>query len=178
MNDLHLLSYPKIDRNKTVEVTRYDETLKTTVQNLYHIMDDMQSLCLAAPQVGLNQSIFVLSSSELIETQHCFINPKIIQQENMTPCESNCLYFGDVPVMIKRPQKIEISYFDETGTVQNMTAENSLAAILAYQVDCLNGILVIDHMSKLKRERFLKKRQKAMLNSHTCSTACDHEHHH
>ena len=108
----------------------------------------------------------------------CFINPKITHQENLSLCESNCLYFGDVPVMIKRPQKLALSFFDENGSPQNMVAESSLAAILAYQIDCLNGILVIDHMSKLKRDKFLKKHKKFMLNSHQCGQGCDHEHHH
>ncbi len=178
MTNLTLLSYPKIEKIKAASVTSYNESLQDSIQKLYDVTEYLPSLCLAAPQVGLNLAIFVLAQSELSDTRQCFINPRIMHQENMILCESNCLYFGDVPVMIKRPQKLEISYFDENGTPQSMVAASSLAAILAYQIDCLNGVLVIDHMSKLKRDKFLKKHKKLILNQHQCGQGCHHEHHH
>lgn len=175
MSNLSFICYPDAPRSQAHEVSTFDEALHHTIQDLYSTMREAETWCLSGPQVGINQSIIVLSASEISHEQQCFINPKVIRKLGQTSYTSDCLYFPGVEMILKRPQLLEISYMDETGKQKTLIAEDGLAAILAYQIDCLKGVLVIDHMSKLKRDRFLKKYALAMKH-HACGTSCSHDH--
>ncbi len=176
MTNLYFQAYPEIEQQEMSAITQFDDELQDKIAQLFQTMEEGETWCLAGPQVGIHLPIFVLSASDYLDSKACFINPKITHQEGETAYTSNCLYFPGVETVIKRPKKITISYVDEKGQPQEMVAQDALAAILAYQVDCLHGILVTDHMSKLKKEIFLKKYFKAM-SQQSCGQSCDHAHH-
>lgn len=177
MTNLSLLFHDQVTRRACTLVTDFNDEVKATVNQLFQAATAFEALCLAAPQVGIDLSIFVLNTSEINEQAQAFINPKILHQSGETSYVSNCLHFPGIDYTLKRPKTIELSYFDENGQEHLMTAQNGLASIIAYQVDSLNGILITDHMSKLKRNMFIKKFEKAMLHHHGCGESCGHDHH-
>ena len=176
MKQLYFRAYPDVLTKPARTIEAYDETLRNEVHRLMSTMEHVGIWCLAAPQVGLNKALFLIPSSHLLAKSTCFINPTVVEKQGEFPFASECLYFPGMKALVNRPQRIHIRYTDEFGSPQEIVAENELAAIIDYQMDCLQGKLVTDHMSKLKKDSFLKKYKKVM-NEDACGHGCGHDHH-
>lgn len=115
-------------------------------------------VCLSAPQVGIHYRMFIIKHQA---NDKVFLNPEVVYKSE---CENNaldaCLSFPGMTQVIKRPSKIEIKYFDENFKEQKIEADGFFARCILHEMDHLNGALLIDHLSRLKKEIIVKKMKK------------------
>ena len=148
--------------SKPVEVV--DDSIRALMDDMLETMYDAPGIGLAAIQVAVAKRVLVLDvAREDEEPQPLFIaNPEIVwASEELNVYQEGCLsipdYYGDV----ERPSRVRVRYLDRDGKVQEMNADGLLATCVQHEIDHLNGVLFIDHLSRLKRERVMKKYTKA-----------------
>lgn len=180
MTVLNILSYPsKALRNKVVSSTSIDEKILEDVKLMFETLYAANGWGLASTQVGLTSRIFVMDISPDQNQPTCFINPEIIERKGSVESEEDCLSFPGVYIKIPRAKQIQLQYQNEKGEVETQTFEGLLACCIQHGVDSLNGVLFIDHLSKLKRDRLMKKFDKLKASHHSGHVHgpdCDHHH--
>lgn len=140
-----------------------DET-RALVADMFETMYEAPGIGLAAIQIGVLSRVIVmdLSKREAEAEPRVFINPEITwSSEETSLYEEGCLSIPDIHEDVERPSRVKIRYLDLDGNRQEEDAEGLFATCIQHEVDHLNGILFIDHISKLKRERIIKKFAKA-----------------
>lgn len=122
---------------------------------------------LAAPQIGISQRLMVIDCGKDDAAElHKMVNPEIISlSETHNVLEEGCLSIPDQTAEVERPAEVSISYLDENGTAQIMAADGLLAACIQHEIDHLNGILFIDHISRLKRDMIIRRVTKELRQS-------------
>ena len=118
---------------------------------------------LAAPQIGLNLRIFVLDAGSREDEKNpiTIINPKILSfGEEIVSYEEGCLSFPEHFAEIDRPEKIDIEFLDENNNKKSHKFVGFESRIIQHEIDHLNGILFVDHLSRLKRDVILRKMKK------------------
>lgn len=119
---------------------------------------------LAAVQVGeMNRLITIdVSRDEDVKEPHVFVNPEILwKSEDLSVYEEGCLSIPDYYEEVERPARIRVRYTNLAGEPEEIEADGLLATCLQHEIDHLDGVLFIDHISKLKRDRVTKKFVKA-----------------
>ncbi len=134
------------------------------------LMDDMLETMYAAPgiglaaiQVGVPQRIVVIDAADEGEPKNplFLINPEIVALGQTTRLyEEGCLSIPDVRVDIERPETVTIRYVDRDGTQKELAAEGLLATAIQHELDHLDGQLIIDFLSRLKRDMIIRKFKK------------------
>ncbi len=145
-------------------IAQFDDKLKTLVNDMLETMYDAPGIGLAAIQIGVAQRLLVidLAKEEEPKAPMVFANPEIVSiSEELSTYEEGCLSIPDYYEEVERPAKIKLKYQDETGKSCEMEADGLLATCLQHEIDHLNGIMFIDHISKLKRTRVMTKFTKA-----------------
>ncbi|MBV1700957.1 MAG: peptide deformylase [Hyphomicrobiales bacterium] len=146
-------------------VMTFDVPLRRLLDDMLETMYDAPGIGLAAIQVGVEQRILTidLARKEEEEKKPIFvINPEIIWvSPEMSPYEEGCLSIPDFYEEVERPSRVKVRFQDETGKPVELEADGLLATALQHEIDHLNGVLFIDHISRLKRERIIKKFVKA-----------------
>lgn len=176
---LKILTYPnKALRTASTAITTFDAQLEQTISDLFKTLYMSQSWTITASQVGIPASVFVMDLSEAQNEPMCFINPKIVNQQGSFAYDQECLSFPGVMMKILRPMELTLEYQDATGAPQVYQAEQLAAFCIQHAVEQLNGKTIVDHLSKLKRDRFLKKYEQMRANPHACGSAHCHDHHH
>ena len=140
---------------------------KKLAKDLFETMYDSKGIGLAAVQVGVLKRILVIdvSSKEEKKNPLCFINPIIKKISDETSIyEEGCLSIPDTFIEIERPKICEVEYIDLDGKVQNMKCDGLLSTCLQHEINHLDGKLIIDHLSKLKRDLIIKKISKTKKN--------------
>jgi len=151
-------------RSVSKPVVEISDEIRTLVADMFDTMYDAPGVGLAAIQVGVPSRVVVmdLSKREAEAEPLVFINPEIAwSSEEKSPYEEGCLSIPDVHEDVERPSRVRIRYLDLDGKPQEADAEGLFATVIQHEVDHLNGVLFIDHISKLKRERIIKKFTKA-----------------
>jgi peptide deformylase len=145
-------------------VKKIDAGIRALVEDMFESMYDAPGIGLAAIQVGTPKRVVTmdLAKKEDPKNPQVFINPEVLwTSEEKKAYEEGCLsipeYYGDV----ERPAQVKVKYLDLEGQSQEIEADGLLATCLQHEIDHLNGVLFIDHLSKLKRDRVLKKFSKA-----------------
>jgi len=147
--------YPDpILREPTKEVTVFDERLKSVINDMWDTMYLFDGIGLAAPQIGLSEKIIVIDHHD---EKYVLINPEILEKEGTATVEEGCLSFPGIYEKVETSEKLRVKYKDELGNEHEKTAEGFLACIFSHEIDHLNGRLLIDRVSPLKRQ-FIKKR--------------------
>mgnify|MGYP002651203002 CR=1 FL=1 len=159
-----------------LDVLRFpDERLRTVAApveaftpELQHIVDDMfetmyaeEGIGLAATQVDIHQRIIVIDVSENREEQLVLINPEILEQSGSTGIEEGCLSIPEYFDKVERPARVRIRYLNRDGEQVEEEASGLYAVCIQHEMDHLNGVLFIDHLSRLKRDRAVTKVKKA-----------------
>lgn len=165
---LPILKYPDPRlREKSLVVTSFDHDLQALALNLAHTMLAAPGAGLAAPQVGHLLQMIVIAGVENDEDFDdqvlTLINPRISCAEGELSWEEGCLSVTDLNENVIRAKTIQVNYKGLDGQSRQMEAWGRRAVILQHEIDHLNGILFIDHISRLKRDiyrRRLKKLQK------------------
>jgi peptide deformylase len=159
-----IYKYPEpVLRQKTEKISAFDPALVQLVQDMAETMYDAPGVGLAAPQIGQSVQLIVVDTTKDKEGEPQFlplVNPEIVAHEGMQIDEEGCLSVLDLTASVKRYKKITVSYQDLQGSAQELTAEDRFAVVLQHEIDHLNGILFIDHLSPLKRALYKKKVKK------------------
>jgi len=146
------------------DVEKVDGEIRRLADDMLDTMYDAEGIGLAATQIGVALRVVVmdLAQKEGKNEPQVFINPKITwASEEIETFEEGCLSVPDIWDEVKRPAKVRCDYLDRDGQPQSVEADGLLADCLQHEIDHLNGMLFIDHLSRLKRSMALKKLAKA-----------------
>jgi len=145
-------------------VKTIDKEIKSLVTDMFETMYDAPGIGLAAIQVAVPARVVTmdLSKKEGPQEPRVFINPEILwQSEEKSLYEEGCLSIPEFYADVERPAKVRVRYLDLDGNEKEIEAEGLLATCLQHEIDHLNGVLFIDHISRLKRSRVVRKFEKA-----------------
>jgi peptide deformylase len=149
-------------------VAQVDAEVKALVEDMFETMYDAPGIGLAAIQVGVPKRIVTMDLSKKDEDkeQRVFINPQILWSSDDTiEHEEGCLSIPEYYEDVERPAEVRVKYLGLDGKEHELEAKGLLARCIQHEVDHLNGVLFIDHISKLKRDRVVKKFAKAAKRS-------------
>ena len=158
---LRLLSEP---------VKQIDGGIRKLVDDMFETMYEAPGIGLAAIQLGVAKRVITmdLSKKEDDHKPQVFINPEITwQSDERAKFEEGCLSIPDYYEEVERPAEVKVKFLDLSGKKHEIDAKGLLATCLQHEIDHINGVLFIDHLSKLKRDRVIKKFSKAARSSAT-----------
>ena len=158
---LNILKYPdKRLRTIAKPVVSVDETIKQQVKDMFETMYEAPGVGLAATQVNFHKRIIVIDISDQCNEPICLINPEIIEKSGEIQWEEGCLSVPDYYENIIRANDIKVQALNQHGETFNLEASEMLSVCIQHEIDHLNGILFVDHLSKLKQKRLKKKTEK------------------
>jgi peptide deformylase len=165
---LEVLPFPNPFLRKRAEpVVAFDEALAQIVADMEATMDDREGLGLAATQVGLDMRLLILDPFAFEGDEGrgkpnvVIINPEVVwQSPEIQTGEEGCLSFPGVFIQVERPQKVRIRALDASGQPFEIEGEGLGARAILHEIDHLNGVVMIDHVSFLARQRALKKHER------------------
>ncbi|WP_076417383.1 MULTISPECIES: peptide deformylase [Colwelliaceae] len=154
-------------RTKATQVTEVNDNIKSIVDDMFETMYDENGVGLAATQVDIHQQIVVMDVSENKENPLVFINPEIIAKSEETLInEEGCLSVPGHYAKVDRHTKVTVKALDVNGKEFTLDGEELLAICIQHELDHLKGVLFVDYLSPLKRQRIKKKLEKeARLNN-------------
>jgi peptide deformylase len=150
-------------RQVSKPVERVDSTVLKFARDMLDTMYDAPGIGLAAIQVGEPLRLVVIDLAKEDETPapQIFINPEIVASgRGANVHEEGCLSIPDYYAEVERPDTVTVRYVDGDGKQQEILADGLLATCLQHEIDHLNGVLFIDHISKLKRDMVVRKFKK------------------
>lgn len=156
-------------RTKSTPVDGVDDPLRALIADMLDTMYDAPGIGLAAIQIGVPQRVLVIDLQEDEDAEgkpvrhpRVFINPELFDpSEEQSIYNEGCLSVPDQYAEVERPAVVHARWLDEEGKRHEERLEGLLATCLQHEMDHLEGILFIDHLSRLKREMVLKKLEKA-----------------
>ena len=160
---LEILKYPHpILKKRCEEVNRIDGEVKKLIRDMTETMYQANGVGLAACQVGVPQRVIVVDVSPLDPGKEFFaiINPEIISEEGEIEHEEGCLSVPEFSEKVKRKEKIVLRGFSPGGKPIEVPCEGILAIALQHEIDHINGMLILDRVSRLKRELYRDKLKK------------------
>lgn len=164
-----IFQYPDpVLRKETAVIDTFDDTLDELAADMADTMYDAPGIGLAAPQIGESVKLIVVDISTDRENDRQYmamVNPEIIEHEGYQLDEEGCLSVPELTSNVKRFKKITVTYKDLEGNQKTLTTENRFAVVLQHEIDHLNGILFIDHLSSLKRNLYKRKVKKWLSDS-------------
>ena len=184
MSILPILEVPD-PRLKTIStpVEVFDDELKQLVDDMFETMYAAPGIGLAAIQVGVPKRLLVIDlqdeneNGETVRNPRIFVNPEILDpSEDQSLYNEGCLSVPDQYAEVERPATIRARWQDVDGKVHEEAMEGLMATCLQHEMDHLEGILFIDHLSRLKRQMVLKKLEKArkLGAGHVHGPNCNH----
>jgi len=160
---LEILKYPHpILKKRSQAVTQIDEKVKKLILDMRETMYEAGGIGLAACQVGVSQRVIVLDVSP-IDPQRSFfalINPEIMSEEGEIDHEEGCLSVPDCLEKVKRKEKVCVRGLSSEGVETEIQGDGILAIALQHEIDHTNGVLILDRVSRLKREIYRNKIKK------------------
>lgn len=145
-------------------VAEVTDDVRTLMDDMLETMYEAPGIGLAACQIGVLKRIVVIDISKEDEKKAplCLVNPEITwTSEETSTYEEGCLSIPEYYEEVERPAACVVTFMDRDGKRQELKCEGLLATCVQHEVDHLNGVLFIDHISKLKRDRVVKKFTKA-----------------
>ena len=147
-------------RKKSIPVKRIDKEIKNLMDDMLKSMYSAPGIGLAAIQIGVPKRVVVMDLSKDQDQKKplYFINPEIVWKSDINSTyEEGCLSIPNQFAKIDRPEKCHIKYLDYNGNEKQIKAEGLLSTCIQHEIDHLNGVLFIDHLSKLKKDIIIKK---------------------
>jgi peptide deformylase len=144
-------------------VVNLDGTVKTLIEDMFETMYDAPGVGLAAVQIGATHRVVTMDATRGDDEKQplALINPEIIwSSDMMSEYEEGCLSIPDYHETVIRPAKVGVRFLTMDGKFEEREMEGLAATVIQHEIDHLNGKLFIDHLSRLKRDRVLKKFQK------------------
>jgi peptide deformylase len=149
--------------------TRTAEVDPSEIAGLGELIDDMidtmyaePGVGLAANQVGVSKRLAVIDLTVGDEpgNVHVLINPEIQEQEGEQYEEEGCLSIPDFVELVSRPERVRVTYLDREGNPKEMWGDGLMARAICHELDHLNGVMFVDYLRGMKKDRILKKIQK------------------
>jgi len=151
-------------------VKKIDTGIRKLVDDLFETMYEAPGIGLAAIQIGVAKRVITmdLSKKEDDHEPQVFINPEITWKSDETSkYEEGCLSIPEYYEEVERPARVKVKYLGLDGKEHEIEAKGLFATCLQHEIDHINGVLFIDHISRLKRDRVIKKFAKAAKNGTT-----------
>lgn len=153
-------------------VDEVDDGVRQFVADMFDTMYAANGIGLAAIQVGVDQRILVIDlqadedeEGKPIRAPKAYINPEILSaSDELSIYNEGCLSIPDQYAEVRRPARCRVRWLDETGASHEEELDGLLATCMQHEIDHLNGVLFIDHVSRLKRDMLLKKLAKQRRN--------------
>jgi peptide deformylase len=156
VRDLHLLGSPVL-RQRAAEVPAVDDAVQRLIDDLFETMEAARGVGLAANQVGETVRVAV------VDVEGCrlaMVNPVLSAAEGSDRAEEGCLSIPDVYAEVTRAARVTLEALDRDGKPFRLEAEGLLARAIQHELDHLDGILFLDHLSTLKRQMLLARYRK------------------
>jgi len=147
-------------RTTSASVAAIDHEVKKLVEDMFDTMYDAPGIGLAAIQIGVQRRVVTIDIAREGEDRKpvALINPEIIAASQETSVyNEGCLSIPEYYEEVERPARVTVRFQDVEGAVREVEAEGLFATCVQHEIDHLNGVLFIDHLSKLKRDRVIKK---------------------
>lgn len=158
-------------RKSSAPVERVDDELRALIDDMFETMYDAPGIGLAGVQIAVPRRVIVMDASyrnadeeggEAPKDPIAMINPEIVaRSDEMRSHEEGCLSIPEFFAEVERPGQITVRYIDPEGNQRQRDCEDMLATVVQHEVDHLDGKLFIDYLSRLKRDRVIKKFVKA-----------------
>ena len=148
----------------STDVDKVDDEIRRLIDDMAQSMYEADGIGLAAVQIGVPKRVIVMDLEQKSGERNAraFVNPKILwASDELATFEEGCLSVPEIWEDVQRPARIRAEYLDRDGNKQTLEADGLLATCLQHEMDHLEGVLFIDHLSKLKRSIALRKLQKA-----------------
>jgi peptide deformylase len=162
---LEIKTYPEdVLKGKAHAIKDIDADLQRLIDDMIETMYAAPGIGLAAPQVGVPKRLIVIDVSTK-EEKHpviVLINPEIVEAEGSVDSEEGCLSLPGHTVSIKRAGHVRVKGLDREGNTVELETDGLLARALQHEIDHLDGVLIIDRLSTIKREFFKKRYFKAL----------------
>jgi peptide deformylase len=145
-------------------VKRIDAGIRALVEDMFETMYGAPGIGLAGVQIGVAKRVVVMDLSKKDDAHRplVFINPEITwESKEQSTHEEGCLSIPEYYEDVERPNEVKVNYLDLEGKTHEITAKGLFATCVQHEIDHINGVLFIDHISKLKRDRVTKKFIKA-----------------
>jgi peptide deformylase len=151
-------------RESCPEVERFDDELRRLAGDMIETMHTAPGVGLAAPQVGVELRLAVvdLSVGEDPGQLHVLVNPRLVEQRGSATEVEGCLSIPDVSDKVERPTGIRVAAHDLEGRPVELEADGWLARAICHEIDHLDGVLFIDHLRGLRRERMRRQLRKLL----------------
>ncbi len=150
-------------RKLCTPVDAVDERINRLMKDMLDTMYHADGIGLAAPQIGILERVIVLDVARRDEPSApmCLANPEVLWASKDTSTHNEgCLSFPDLYADVTRPASVHVRYLDQDNQSREIEATDLLAVCLQHEIDHLNGVLFVDHLSKLKRDMILRKLKK------------------
>jgi peptide deformylase len=161
--DILIIPDPKL-RLKSEPIKAIDKELRALVDDMFETMYEAPGIGLAAIQIGVPRRVVTMDLAKKDEAKapQVFINPEVIwKSDEKSVYEEGCLSIPEYYEEVERPTSVKVKFLDLEGKEHEIEANGLLATCLQHEIDHTNGVLFIDHISKLKRDMVLKKFKKA-----------------
>jgi peptide deformylase len=165
MSILRIREYPEDVLKRTAEPVRnVDGKLQALIEDMFETLYAAPGLGLAAPQIGEPIRLFVydLGIREGETDKRIIINPTIVEQDGEILEEEGCLSIPDYREVVKRAARVMLKGFDRDGKEVELEAQGLEARLFQHELDHLNGVLMFDHLSPLKRDLIQRKFKKRL----------------
>ncbi len=156
LRDIHLLGSAPL-RARSAEVPVVDDLLRQFIDDLFETMDAAEGVGLAANQVGITQRVAVVGVED---DRFAMVNPVIVSAEGRARGEEGCLSIPDLHAEVTRPERIVLEALDREGKPYRRELDGYVARAVQHEIDHLDGILFLDHLSLLKRELLIRRWKK------------------
>ncbi len=152
--ELKIKTFPEsILRKKAKRVSQISQSHRDILSSMARIMYDSSGIGLAAPQIGINESMIVIDIGQGL---YKLLNPKIIKKQGSWTMEEGCLSVPGVSIKVRRAKKIWVEAWDDFGKEVELEAEGLLSCVFQHEIDHLNGKLIIDYASFLEKFKIRK----------------------
>jgi peptide deformylase len=162
---LTILEYPDPRlRTRATPVTQFDDALQRRIDDMFETMYAAPGIGLAAIQVGVPKRVIVmdLHRGDGPKEPRCFVNPEIVwASDELQLYEEGCLSVPEIYDEVERPAKVRVRYLNYAGHSVEEDAEGLFAVCIQHEMDHLDGVLFLDHLSRLKRDRAISRVKKA-----------------
>ncbi|QIM61964.1 peptide deformylase [Pasteurellaceae bacterium Orientalotternb1] len=155
---LDVLIYPDENLAKVCQaVEKVDDELRQFIDDMFETMYDHEGIGLAAPQVNVLKRVITIDIEGDKANQIVLINPEIVASSGETGIEEGCLSIPGCRALVPRKEKLTVKALNRNGEEFTLDADGLLAICIQHEIDHLNGVLFVDHISQLKRQRIRDK---------------------
>lgn len=163
---LDIVQYPDPRlRTKAQAVEAVDDEVRKLCADMVETMNDGQGVGLAAPQVGVSKRVIVIGAGVTRSEPIAMINPEIVESsKEKASWEEACLSIPGFIGPVERPSRVKVKCLDQKGEPRELNVGNILAAVIQHEIDHLDGVVYLDHLSQLRRDMINKKVRKRLLS--------------